>query len=134
MRSVSKLDHRVSIGLEYFAWAQAEGLSDSSKYHLSRFCKPRWSYSGTVPKKVKVWVRRCISDAKDIQEEKSFWKYGQHVRNRVNAKVIRRELRLRKYSLAGRPAKAPMLREALWEWFVSVRVQSQLAYHLRCCW
>ena len=120
-KMVSRLDHRVSIGMQYFAWALASGLSDSSKYQISRFCKSRWSYSGTVPKKTKVWVRRCIDSAKDIQEEKSFWKYGQHIRSKANAKVVRRELRSRKYSLAGRPTKAPMLRDALWEWFVSVR-------------
>ena len=120
-RSVSKFDHRVSIGLEYFAWALAQGLSDSSKYQISRFCKSRWSYSGPVPKKTKVWVRRCIDQAKGIQDGKSFWKYGKHVRNKMNAKVVRRDLRSRKYSLAGRPPTAPMLRDALWDWFVSVR-------------
>ena len=120
-KMVSRLDHRVSIGLQYFAWALAEGLSDSSKYQISRFCRYRWSYSGPVPKKTKVWVRRCIDSAKDIQEEKSFWKYGQQIRSKGNAKVVRRELRSRKYSLAGRPTKAPMVRDALWEWFVSVR-------------
>ena len=120
-RMVSKLDHRVSIGMEYFAWALAQGLSASAKYQISRFCKSRWSYSGQVPKKTKVWVRRCIVCAKDIHEEKSFWKYGVQIRSKANAKVIRRDMRCRQYSLAGRPMKAPMLREALWEWFVSVR-------------
>ena len=96
-------------------------MSASAKYQISRFCKSRWSYSGRVPKKTKVWVRRCIDAAQDIQEEKSFRKYGVQIRSKANAKVIRRDMRCRQYSLAGRPMKAPMLREALWEWFVSVR-------------
>ena len=87
---------------------------------LDIFCKELWTYSGKVPKKDKVWQRRCIAQARLIQSGVHPWKIGKAMRSRSSS-FVPRHLRARKSGLQGRLVKAAMLRESLFDWFLSIR-------------
>lgn len=117
---ISKLDHRVAVGLEYLKWAKEDATTVSTRFRLSAFCKFKWFYAGVVPKKQKVWVSRCIRAALRVSTGIQPWKVGPALRLSKRA-LVPRSLRIRDYGRQGAPVLAPMLREALFDWFLSVR-------------
>ena len=119
---VSKLDRRLSIGFDFLSWQKGLDPVDSSQsgLPLSQYCKHKWTYDGAVPKSVKVWVRRCVDAAIEVRDHKRPWKVGPTLK-RKKLGLVPREHRSRQYGLQGRPVMAPILREALFDWFLSVR-------------
>ena len=120
LQRLTKMDHRIAIGIEYLAWIQGQSSLDSSKFQLAPFCNHKWG-PGPVSKPRKMWVTRCIKAAQEVADKSRPWKVGSSVRQGQNTKICPRPFRLRQYGLQGRPVMAPMLREALFDWFCSVR-------------
>ena len=128
--SISKVDHRIAVGLEYLNWAKETDTADSSllgsssldssRRQLHAFCKHKWAYEGGVPKAVKMWLTRCIKAAQVVDTGNQPWKVGPTLQ-RSKFALVPRQHRLRMYGLQGRPVLAPMLRENLFEWFCSLR-------------
>ena len=117
---ISKLDHRIAVGLEYMQWVKGLDQVSGTKHKISDFCKHKWSYGRIVPKAVKVWIARCIQSAEEMTEGLRPWKAGSSLRRNKYA-LVPRQQRMRRYGLQGRPMWAPMLRETLFDWFLSVR-------------
>ena len=126
---VSKMDHRIAIGIEYFNWlktvstdVQGVGVVTDVpvRHRVSEFCKHKWTYGRVVPRAVKMWVSRCIKAGQAVSTGRQVWKTGSCVRRHKFA-LVPRPFRMRAYGLQGRPVMAPMLREALFDWFLSVR-------------
>ena len=117
---LSKLDHRIAIGLEYMQWVKGFDRVGGSKLQVSNFCKHKWSHGRIVPKAVKMWVTRCIKSAEEITTGLQPWKVGTSLRRNKLA-LVPRQHRMRKYGNQGRPMWAPMLRETLFDWFLSIR-------------
>ena len=121
LQRLTKLDHRIALGLEYLAWSGSQSTLDSSKFQLAAFCKHKW---GLVPvtKARKMWVTRCIKAAQAVADQSQPWKVGPSLQQQSkNKKICLRQFRLRQFGLQGRPVMAPMLREGLFDWFCSIR-------------
>ena len=113
---ISRLDHRIAVGMEYLKWAKEV----STKFQLSAFCMFKWKYTGVVPKKQKMWLTRCIKAALQVSTGSQPWKVGASLRL-SKRRLVPRSLRARGYGRQGAPALAPMLRETVFDWFLSVR-------------
>ena len=84
--SISKMDHRIAVGLEYLNWAKAIDTADSSLLdsssldsshrQLHAFCKHKWAHERSVPKAVKMWLTRCIKAAQVVDTGNQPWKVG----------------------------------------------------------
>ena len=112
-----KFDYRIGIGLEYLAWLETEEGKASAKSALKAFSAMKWALKD-VPKRTRSFVRRCALAADDFKSAVCVWK-AQSVR--LSGTGVARPQRLRRCGKAGRPVKAMCLREAVWDWFVSVR-------------
>ena len=73
-----------------------------------------------MPKAQKVWVQRAIKEAMQVSTNDQPWKVGTALRLSRQA-IVPRSLRLRNYGRQGAPVLAPMLREALFDWFLCIR-------------
>ena len=69
---------------------------------------------------VKVWVARCIKAAQQVAEKSRPWKAPPSLQ-RKKLRFCPRGSRMRQFGLQGRLVMAPMLREALFDRFCSVR-------------
>ena len=125
---ITKLDHRISIGLDFLRWhedsskdSSKDSSEDSSKVNRKwdEYCKYKWAYKGVVPKNIKMWVSRCVALATPIASGKQVWKCPTARQRKFGLRP--RELRLRSFGSQGRPLMAPMLREATFDWFLSIR-------------
>lgn len=117
---LNKLDHRIATGMAYLQWRAGFDRLSQPENHLVEFCKHHWQVSGKVPKTKKVWLSRCIKDAEAVKDEVKPWKMTRF--NRApSRRHVPREFRMRNYGQQGRPHIAPMLREALFDWFISIR-------------
>ena len=113
-----KLDYRIALGLEFLEWAETEEGKASAKNSLLSFSKQKWQLE-VVEKKQRQFVKRCSTLASAVKDESKVWKTaGRHC---ATGSGVKRSLRLRRVGLQGRPVKANMLRDGVWDWFVSIR-------------
>ena len=113
-----KLDYRIALGLEYLSWKETDEGKASAKTCLVSFAKQKWQLE-VVEKKQKVFVGRCSTLASAIKNDSKVWKTkGRHC---AVDSGVKRSMRIRNVGLQGRPAKAHMLRDGVWDWFVSIR-------------
>ena len=134
--SFSKLAYSVAIGLDYQRWVSASATSVStlsevsasiasgaSRLRLSEYASRKWNHGKVVPKKVKVWLARCIKLVPTMGPTQTL--RGKSKGSVPYAYIIRRA------GLQGRPMKAPMLGEFLWDWFVDIKTAVCARIHPR---
>ena len=123
----SSLELRHNIAERYEAWRKGDGRDSRAPYRdFLRTCFAGFEH--VVPKKDRVWLRRCITASRITVAEQSLGGVisvstcGPRNR-RVPTSVARvlRALRQRAAGLQGASYKCPELRELLWDWFVDVR-------------
>lgn len=118
----SRLRDRLAIGIAYLAWRKAEGAAAAAP--LVAFMRTQRRYTGRVPKKDTVWLARCAR----LAASDEIGQLGLVPRGACGGKrppthegrtptnmLLRRRLR------QGPPAKCPVIRELLWDWFVDIR-------------
>ena len=77
----------------------------------------QWVFKNKVPKTITVWLTRCVSAARATMHNVALAPMGP--RGEKSRQVSDGQLlRMRG---AGRPFKSPELRDALFDWFVSIR-------------
>jgi len=120
--AASKLAYRYAVGLDYLSWASASSAADGP-LRLAAYSHAKWKHGKLVPKKVKVWLARCIKLAQTFKhstppsgKRKGFVPFSQ---------------RIRRSAMQGRPIKSPMLSEFMWDWFVDIRTSVAARIHPR---
>jgi len=118
----TKVRERLATGVAYLAWRRGEGKE--SKAPLVEFMRTQRRYSGRVPKRDTQWLARCAELASsDEGGQLAVVPRGACGGRRPplceartpSQTLLRRRLR------QGPPAKCPILRELLWDWFVDIR-------------
>lgn len=122
---LSRLDHRIAVGLDVKAWCTQQDKhwskqlrSDVVRSKYVRYARAKWAYI-EVPKNVRVWLARCYDAAGEASVSQSGILPSGRLAKAGGATKGRMTLRRR--GKQGRPVKAAALREELFEWFVSLK-------------
>ena len=117
-----RLRERFATGVAYLAWRQKEGKESAAP--LVEFMRTQRRYAGRVPKRDTQWLSRCAQLAASGEHgDVAMFPRGAcggkrpptHEARTLAHSLVRRRLR------QGPPAKCPVLRERLWDWFVDIR-------------
>jgi len=101
-------------------WVEhAIGDADGRKHHLKDYACQKWSYDKDVPKNTKVWLARCLKLAKQLKADGSLLAFSQRLARASGVSPTKQAYR--RTGQQGRPFKAAVLRQALFEYFVSIR-------------